>query len=48
MDLAKDLTETETILVGENDIVATDQSLLIEDGTGQKNDLDANEIKNGI
>ncbi|PCH02310.1 Nucleotide-binding, alpha-beta plait [Penicillium occitanis (nom. inval.)] len=48
IDLAKDLTETETILVGENGTVVTDQSLLIEDGTGQENDLDANEIKNGI
>ncbi|KUL92431.1 hypothetical protein ZTR_02537 [Talaromyces verruculosus] len=48
MDLAKDLTETETIQVGENDTVATDQSLLIGDWTGQENDLDANEIKNGI
>lgn len=47
MDLAKDLIETGTMLVGENDI-GIGQSLLVEDETDQENDLDVNEIENGI
>jgi hypothetical protein len=45
IDLAKDPTEIETILVVKNDGVTTDQSLLIEGEKGHENDLDANGIK---
>jgi hypothetical protein len=48
IDLAKSPTEIEARLVVAIGTVATDQSHLIEDEKDQKNDLDANEIKNGI